>query len=307
MDLFENFRRAINAAARSANPEARRLQSAARKAVRSLTRTLNALVGGVMNRPGNVTTPEPTPFDRMVQQFAEQMQDFQREMAASRNGARNGSRGIRGRGQEAEDIEPGPAPFHLGPARERIQIGMQSRQYDSDDPVFSGEMVPVDSSNVHSIGYIFNAANPTQGTLKVRYLQDKPGSHGKKSGPGPLYYYSPINPAVFDSFVQAASKGRFVWDRLRIRGTVSGHRVPYELKGIVNGYVPRKATRYGQNEYFIGRRIHVQSQTTGERRHFTSSLPDEFVQNLGANRRGPNFPAPPRGTPNRGRPNRGRP
>jgi hypothetical protein len=36
--------------------------------------------------------------------------------------------------------------------------------------------------------------------------------------------------------------GSWVWDALRIRGTVSGHQKDYELVGIMGNYVPRKAT-----------------------------------------------------------------
>lgn len=176
------------------------------------------------------------------------------------------------------------------------------RQWPADHPIMTGEMVEVDSSNVHSIGYEFNPDSPARGTLKIRFLQSK--GRGNAKGPGPLYHYAGVNPNVFEAFLQAASKGRFVWDRIRIRGTVSGHRYHYELKGIVNGVVPRKATRLGPNEYFIGRRLEFTSQKTGQTREFTSQLPDQFVGQANAQRT--NFGIPNRGAPNRGAPNRGR-
>lgn len=186
------------------------------------------------------------------------------------------------------------------------KIGGRRREFQPDDPVLTGEMVAVQSSNVHSIGFIWNKSDPTKGTLKVRFLQSAgPGSGvrgaGKKKAAGPMYFYYDVHPEVFASFRQASSKGRFVWDRLRIRGTVSGHRFRYELKGITGGYVPRKATRYGQSEYFIGRQVKVRSKD-GTVRTMSSKLPDRHVQTIDRNFRGwPDRGGPSRGTPNRGR------
>lgn len=213
-----------------------------------------------------------------------------------------------------EDFGFRAAPEFAEPPRDTdggtVRVGGRRRQADPNDPVFTGEMIPVTSSNVHSIGFIWNVDDPMKGTLKVRFLQG--GTGGTKKTAGPLYYYFNVHPDVFDAFIRANSKGGFVWDRLRIRGTVSGHRYHYELKGIANGYVPRKATRLGQNEYFIGRSARFRN-ASGEVREFSSSLPDQFVQNLGGGpgnqRRGPRgfVPSEPyRGQPNRGRPNRGR-
>lgn len=141
-----------------------------------------------------------------------------------------------------------------------------------DDPVYNGQMIRVSSSNVHSIGFRWNAANPSQGTLIVRYLQ--------KGRPGPEYEYDRVHPLVFEALRTAESKGRFVWDRLRVRGTVSGHRYHYQLTGIAGGYVPRQAKRYGDNEYFVTRSITAQNARTGERRRFQSQLPDQFARRV---------------------------
>lgn len=185
---------------------------------------------------------------------------------------------------------------------QRINIFGGGLEYDPDDPLFSGEMIEVQSSNVHSIGFTFNEANPSKGTLKVRFLQTSKKNSNRRIA-GPLYFYYDVHPLVFQSFRQAGSPGGFVWDRLRIRGTVSGHRYHYELKGIAEGYVPRKATRYGQTEYFIGRRAKFRNQQTGETRMFESQLPDVQVQTLTPPRYGPQgFVPPDRGRPNRGRP-----
>lgn len=194
----------------------------------------------------------------------------------------------------------------VGPAEDgewtTVQIGGRSRTYQNSDPIVSGEMIPVESSNVHSIGYIFNYDNPMKGIVKVRFLQKKRGSN--VMGQGPLYFYHGVHPDVFEAFRKAASKGVFVWDRFRVRGTKSGHRYQYELKGITDGYVPRQAKRFGDNEYFVQRQVRAKSTRTGQTRTITSQLPDRFA---GRPQRGtPDIGVPRRGTPNRGTPNRGR-
>lgn len=192
----------------------------------------------------------------------------------------------------AKTKRPKPRRTRAGTPRKTvdIQIGSRKRRYRWDDPILSGEMITVASSNVHSIGFLFNHEEATKGTLKVRFLQQSRGRTTK--GPGPLYHYYDVHPDVFGEFRKAASKGEFVWDRLRIRGTVSGHRFHYDLKGITGGHVPRKATRFEENEYFVGRRLKARSTRTYRTRTFESELPDRLVRRLGE--------------PNRGKPNRGR-
>jgi hypothetical protein len=184
------------------------------------------------------------------------------------------------------------------------RVGGRQFEFAPDDPILTGQMIAVSSSNVHSIGYVWNDAEPMKGTLKVRFLGN--GAGGKKTGKGPLYNYYGVHPAVFIAFQNAASKGKFVWDRLRVRGTVSGHQFRYDLAGLGEGrYVPRKATRLGPNEYFLKREVR-----TRDGRTHTSHLQDELVQRLGTNRLPPKHIAgrgmPQRGTPNRGTPGRGR-
>ena len=147
---------------------------------------------------------------------------------------------------------------------------------DPADPIYNGEMIAVTSSNVHSIGYQINKQSPNSGSLLVRYLQKQ----GTSSVAGDMYEYPRVHPAVFDSMRAAASKGKFVWDRLRVRGSVSGHRYHYRLKEIRGGKVPRQAVRYGNNEYFIGRQFHAANVKTGEKRTFNSSLPDRKVRQI---------------------------
>jgi hypothetical protein len=69
--------------------------------------------------------------------------------------------------------------------------------------------------------------------------------------PGPIYSYGgakrPIPPTLFAKLKRANSKGTFVWDELRIRGTMWGHKFPYTLVQATPStmYVPRKATKRG--------------------------------------------------------------
>jgi hypothetical protein len=134
------------------------------------------------------------------------------------------------------------------------------------------KMQRVASSNVHSIGYDQQTA-----TLAVRYLapklsntsggfagkagkgrrqtaRGKSGSTvtGKTNSPGPLYHYYDVPEGLWNRFQSAGSKGKWVWDNLRIRGTIAGHRYAYALiAGTVAGegdrvtYIPRLATSSG--------------------------------------------------------------
>ena len=163
-----------------------------------------------------------------------------------------------------------------------------------DDPLFTGEMIDVESSNVHSIGYRINPDAPSQGALLVRFRQNGK-SKRTAGGPGPLYEYAGVSPQTFNAFRRAASKGGFVWDELRVRGSRSLHQYDYKLVGISGGYVPRRATRIGSKEYYIGRNFNgSKSQLPSE---LVGSLPNHLVREHGR----PNRAKPNRGTPNRGR------
>lgn len=181
----------------------------------------------------------------------------------------------------------------------QVPFGSPTQGYPENDPVMTGEMVMVRSSNVHSIGYRWNRQEPGKGTLIVRFLEGS-GEDRQKTEAGPTYAYYDVHPQVFQAFRQAASKGKFVWDRLRIRGSVTGHQFAYKLIGLGRtGYVPRQATRYGQNEYFLRR------QVRGANGGMYSSRRDD--QRVGPRRGRVQGRASAYGTaPNRGTPNRGR-
>ena len=71
-----------------------------------------------------------------------------------------------------------------------------------DDPV---PMIPVESSNVESFGY--DDANQV---LYVRFM-------AKGNSPSTLYWYSGVEPDIYQAFFNAPSKGQFVWRYLRNR------------------------------------------------------------------------------------------
>ena len=183
------------------------------------------------------------------------------------------------------------APQRSKPPRQRpratdkitIKLGGRIRHLSPNDPIVSQEMVMVQSSNVHSIGIRLDPSGLGDShILLVRFLADG-------GGPGSLYEYFGIPIKLWDSFMLARSKGTFVWDHIRIRGTISGHKYQYDLAGISGGYVPRRAKLIGDEEWFVKRRFRSQVQDR------ESQLDDQLVRRL-----------PNRGKPNRGTPNRGR-
>jgi hypothetical protein len=213
---------------------------------------------------------------------------------------------------EPVEIEPTPVPSPrpVGGGNRGGSGGNQPPRgipagADPNDPLFTGEMIPVSSSNVHSIGYIWNAKSPQNGTLVVRFLAPANSPRQKRTGAGPLYHYLNVPPQLFTAFRAAASKGKWVWDHLRIRGTTSGHQFYYLLAAIRRGYVPRQARRIGGQEWFLRRNVQGE-----DGRVYSSRLNDEMIGRVGGRaipQRGqPNRGSPSRGSPNRGGPSRGR-
>jgi hypothetical protein len=94
----------------------------------------------------------------------------------------------------------------------------------------------------------------------------------------------------------ANSKGIFVWDELRIRGSIAGSQYRYSLLSVVGDNVPRRATI--ENGIQILRRR--TKQALNGSRSVSSRLGDQVVGRYRPTSRRPN-----RGNPNRQRPNRG--
>lgn len=155
-----------------------------------------------------------------------------------------------------------PNTVYDGPRHVIVQTGSSRQRFRIDDPVITGRMMNVRSSNVHSIGYRFNFNQPQSSLLIVRYLQkDRRGSTANV--PGPWYQYEDCSIAEFRQMRRAASKGRWVWDNLRIRGSRTAHQKRYRLIGLGQGYVPRRAGIRAGREAYIPRKIQGRQVGTG--------------------------------------------
>lgn len=265
----------------------------------SLKRELQA-AGTFLRAFGHVVLPPKGGTSRAEQ---ENVADFLRSMGWKVTEPEQGKIGT----EPWEKPPSGPLP-RLWPRKGRkttdIDYGDANRRnrVSNSDPLITGEMIPVVSSNVHSIGFRLDANDSSadlqssKGTLIIRFLAD--GRGGKKTAPGASYFYYDVPARVFQEFRRAASKGGFVWDNIRVRGTVSGHKYSYDLAGIVDGYVPRQAglKRGAQGEWYLKRRFR-----DGGGNVFESRLPETQVKTSGPNRGLPNRAPPNRGVPNRGR------
>lgn len=190
---------------------------------------------------------------------------------------------------EGDNLPYGSTPSPRG-AKVKITIpGVGPKNFPRNHPIITGDMVPTpESSNVFSFGY-----DVDQFILYIRFRQapeGEKGSHGTKPFlPGPIYSYRNVPVQLFLKMLSSPSKGTFIWDKIRIRGTVSGHRFDYALVGVQGDYVPRKATLTPRGEEYISRSVFTDSGKVLQSRH-----PDQLVRPL--------FPLPNRGSPKTGRP-----
>lgn len=137
------------------------------------------------------------------------------------------------------------------PRVKTIELKMASgryRRFPKQHPIVTAAMIQAPAStNVAEFSYHYDAAS-----LYVRYW-----AKGKKGGrhKGSMYRYSDVTPEEFlklykvrdlgDQHIPGIkSPGTFVWEVLRIPGTVAQHAKSYKLVGVARGYVPRKATEY---------------------------------------------------------------
>lgn len=183
-----------------------------------------------------------------------------------------------------------------GPGYHRILV--------PDDPVLTGVMVAVQSSNVHSIGFRFNFDYPLKSKLIIRYKQkNRRGGSGMVGGP--TYEYDDVHPDWFDDLQQVGSKGKWVWDHLRIRGTVAGHQYTYNLTRAAQGYLPRRALVNSGIQRFV-RRQRTAVYSDGRTEILTSPLPNQVIGRYSPTAHRPNVGNMDRGRLERGTPNRGR-
>lgn len=140
-------------------------------------------------------------------------------------------------------------------ARERrstidVLMGDNStRRFPKTHPIATGEMLAgFKSSNVYAFGY-----DQRNAFLYVRFKDREDDNN--LGGPGPIYLYRDVPPEIFLKMMAAPSKGTFIWDSIRYRGTVSGHRYDYALVGVQGGYVPRKAVLTARGEEYQPRMV----------------------------------------------------
>lgn len=172
-----------------------------------------------------------------------------------------------------------------------LPMGAGTRRFPVSHPIVTASWIHTpESSNVYAFRYVYDTR-----TLHVAFRQWTP-TQGKSRARGPIYGYYHVPPGVFLGFIEAPSKGSFVWDALRVRGTVSGHQYDYRLVATKGEYVPRKATLTPQGEWFVQRTVTGRGVRTGKQYTLTSQLPS------GPAMRGVPF----RGGPDRGTPDRGR-
>jgi hypothetical protein len=215
-----------------------------------------------------------------------------------------------------------PQPHSLPPAPGSPRIPDATQFNSGFAPPRDGETSPLSeevlcvgqSSNVYSFAYDFESSTlfvTYQGhKLNTRSLKRKKRIVGKsrsreqlvgelgrtvtneRGGRGALYSYLDVPVRVFERMKLAASKGKFVWNELRIRGSIYGHKYRYLLiqgqvstqRGVGGVYVPRKATPQGF------RTRSVAELGTGRRSFQTSTLPqqDGFrTRRVGETRLGP--------------------
>ncbi len=89
-----------------------------------------------------------------------------------------------------------------------------------------GQWLSVQSSNVDALQY-----HPEESKLIIRFKD-------KGSGPG-FYSYDNVSIREAEDIARSASKGGWVWDRLRIRGTVFGFKKSYQFLSGASSYQPK--------------------------------------------------------------------
>jgi hypothetical protein len=195
--------------------------------------------------------------------------------------------------QPPQGEPPGGKPSPTGKSR----LKPQQPAKPGEEAEYAEEILTPQSSNVYSFSY-YRASGDKLGTLYVTFKASKLNpdglrhvkghggrqqlrgtlgsthSGGKSNEPGSQYGYYRVPPAIFTRMKAAVSKGKFVWDALRIRGTIYGHQYAYSLvQGqIVTGgksglYVPRRATQEGFRSRSLA------DAGTGRRGFTVSTLP----------------------------------
>ena len=215
----------------------------------SLQNDLQAAINLIRSFGGEVLMPktaEPTLGDiaRGLQTAQQRLQEYGFSIVGSE-------------GPPRRIVQPEPGRATVDVEMRPIRGKRETSRVSADHPMLTGEMVSAPSStNVYEFGYDIESLS-----LYVRFQTAH--DEGARGSAGSLYRYSGVTPEEFMSLYRVRnsgggsgsdrSPGAWVWDHLRERGTVSGHKKDYELVGIMGGYVPRKATLKRTKE-IIGKR-----------------------------------------------------
>jgi len=111
-----------------------------------------------------------------------------------------------------------------------------------EDDIRRGKIMQVQSSNVAWFRWL-----PGEDAMEISYLD------------GSVYRYEDIPLEMAFDMYRSGSKGGFVWDRLRVRGTVFGYQKSYSF---LDG--PSKATRVWHEAGLESRRRHGAIPPSGE-------------------------------------------
>ena len=244
-------------------------------------RALNTLFG-----LGRREDPISGPSEREAERFFEKIAEIERQEQQQRE---------RRSGPPPVIVSPRPAPSPSAPPPSRSDPGPPQPDLPQDvlrrhlpprggQPPYGQEILTPHSSNVFSFSYdpdsdilyvtykapelksshITTGKRKLGGRLSRSQLVGRSGAiSGRSNSRGAQYAYwgarsnrhnKPMQ-RLYESMRAAVSKGKFVWDHLRVRGTVYGHQVNYALVqgavitggggGVSGVYIPRKATRLG--------------------------------------------------------------
>lgn len=119
---------------------------------------------------------------------------------------------IRGTPPKAPTLAPGHRGIALGHGSKPTDLNRRViASGEVAEFVYEGQPLFVNSSNVAMAQYHKDASK-----MMVEFLD------------GSAYLYSNISEAEAISFAQAQSKGIWVWSTLRVRGSKTAHRKPYQ-------------------------------------------------------------------------------
>ena len=142
-------------------------------------------------------------------------------------------------------------------------IGDPQKATGHGDFLHGGEYSTFSSSNVRGASY-----DPENNFLEIGYKN------------GGRYGYHDVNRGEAKSFYDAASKGKWVWDHLRLRGTVFGYQKAYTyLGGKSQGYTPKYAMSSRHKELHRG--IGPEGRTPLEWREGASPYANQFREHEG--------------------------